>query len=151
MKKPRKTKIVDGKICSVRGVPLTRCNNTMTEREFVAYILSGLRRLTKYWKPKLSAMLEARRVYSGSDKRTKWEFQCCICKKWFKQKDIEVDHIVPCGGLGGIQDIPRWVELAFVEQGGYQVLDKECHRIKTNTERLLQKMVDESQELGLYD
>jgi len=119
----------------VRGVPLTRCNNTLTEKEFIAFLLSGLRRLTKYWKPKLSAMLESRRVYRGTDKRTKWEFQCFMCKKWFKQKGIEVDHVVPCGGLAGIEDIPRWVGLAFCEKDGYQVLCKSCHLQKTIKER----------------
>lgn len=151
MKKQRKTKIIDGQICSVRGVPLTRCSNTLTERQFVAFILSGLRRLTKYWKPKLDKMIEGRRAYTGTDKRTKWEFQCYTCKKWFKQKDIEMDHIYNCAGLADLADVPRWIEQAFCEKDGYQILCKPCHLQKTKTERLLQKMTDDSQELGLYD
>lgn len=135
MKKQRKTRIIDGQICSVRGVPLVRCSGTMTEREFVAYILSGLRRLTKFWKPKLLALQDARRAYSGTDKRTKWEFQCAECGKWFKQKDIEADHITPCDGLAGLWDMERWINAAFVEKEGYQILCKKDHLAKTLAER----------------
>ncbi len=134
-KKQRKTKMVGGEVCSVRGVPLTKCSNTMTNSQFVAFILSGLRRLTKYWKPKLDKMLEGRRPYTGTDKRTKYEYQCATCKQWFKKSGIEMDHISNCGGLKDIADVPRWIEQAFCEKEGYQILCKPCHLIKTQQER----------------
>lgn len=155
-KAPRKTQIIDGVICSVRGIPLTRCGNTMTEAQFFSWILSNARRLTIRWKPRNDKLNEGRREYKGPDKRTKWEYSCEICCLWFKRKEIELDHIEPLGGMSCFSDIERWFRRAFVEKDGFRRLCVGCHHKITHSEenkdakrrkKLLQKLRDDGQEL----
>ncbi len=132
MKKQRKIIEKDGKFYTARGAELTRASNTLTESEFFGRIISAIRRLTMYWKPKNDYLLTIRRPYSGTDKRTKWEYQCISCQQWFKRVDIECDHIAPVGSFKCFNDAPGYLERAFIEKEGYQALCKECHRSKTN-------------------
>jgi hypothetical protein len=125
----------DGKYYTPRGVELTRCSHTMTEAQFFSFILSALRRATKYWTPKMEKMREGRRAYKGDNKRIKWEYQCEQCLTWVLQKDIEMDHIIPCGGMNGWDKLVPWCQKAFVEKEGYQRLCKNCHLTKTSEER----------------
>lgn len=131
-KPPRKTKEIDGKLYTIRGVELTRCSHTMTEAQFFSWVLSNARRLTTRWKPRNDALIEKRREYKGPDKRTKWEYQCSLCYNWYKKKDIEADHIIPCGGINGWEKIEGWYRRAFVEKEGFRVLCKECHNTITH-------------------
>lgn len=80
-------------------------------------------------------MQEARREYRGADKRTKWEYKCSECKKWFKTKDVQVDHIKPAGSLKDYSDLPQFVENLFCEKDNLQVMCKPCHAVKTLEER----------------
>lgn len=123
-------------------VPLTHCNNTMTTAEFKGWVLSGLRDRTRYWAPANAAWkLYTRPNQSGS--RHKIEHQCNVCKGWFVKKKvknrntIELDHIIPCGGLNDFSKAGEWVAKAFVEIDGYQKLCISCHSIKTKDEKCL--------------
>lgn len=129
------SRIIDGVPCSPRGIPLTRCSNTLTEARFFAFILSHCRRITIKWKPKNDKLQEGKRPYTGTDKRTKFEYSCEICNGWFKGKDIEIDHIVPCGGINSFTKIAGWFERALCEVDGFQRLCKSCHNTKTQKER----------------
>lgn len=53
------------------------------------------------------------------------------------RKDVEVDHVVPCGSIKGYEDIGPWIERQTVEDiNGFQVLCKaKCHLKKTNKEK----------------
>jgi 5-methylcytosine-specific restriction endonuclease McrA len=108
---------------------------TWTSARYFGFIRSGLRRMSARWPVKYQVMEEARRKYTGPDKRTKWEYQCNHCNQWFKTKDIQVDHIVPAGSLKTFEDLPRFVETLFCERGNLQVLCTECHNVKTQEER----------------
>lgn len=125
----------DGKYYTKRGVELTRASNTMTEAQFWAFILSALRKATKFWKPKMDCLNDGRRKYEGDNKRLKWEYLCDSCGEYYPQKYIQIDHIVPCGGLNCAEKVAEWIERAFVEREGYQRLCKDCHIKKTNRER----------------
>ncbi len=128
----------DGKYYTKRGVELTRASHTKTEAEFVAYILSALRKATKFWKPKCDKLKEGRRPNQSNNKRLKWENNCEQCKQWFPESEIEVDHIIKCGGISGkdwLDKVAPWIVRAFVEVEGYQRLCKACHKLKTNGER----------------
>lgn len=72
---------------------------------------------------------------SVKGKRHKSEYQCAQCKGWFKQADVQVDHIEPCGSLKSYADLPLFVEKMFCEPKDMQVLCKDCHQVKTNEER----------------
>lgn len=118
-----------------RGVPLTRENETKTEAQFFSMIRSHARRLSIRWKPRAEVLKEVRRVYKGLNKRQKWEYQCNKCKQWFAQKQIEVDHIIPCGSIKCFTDIGPFYERMLVEKSGYQVLCKPCHLIKSKSKK----------------
>ncbi len=134
-KKKKRTVIEkDGKFYTPRGIELTRNANTMTEAQYFAMILSALRGTTRFWKPCLMALEAASRPSQSTNKRLKKEYQCNHCKEWFKRKDVEIDHIIPCQGITSYDRIVTWLMLAHVEEG-FQILCKPCHRIKTNEER----------------
>lgn len=136
VKKKKRTIIEkEGKFYTVRGVELTRASHTMTESEFWAKILSALRNATRFWKPAQDKLNEGRRNSMSSNKRLKYEYNCESCRKWFPQKEIQLDHIIPCGGINGIDKVAGWIEKAFVEIEGYQRLCVSCHNKKTLAER----------------
>ena len=125
----------DGKFYTKKGVELTRASATLTEAQFIAWILSGLRRLTRQWRPKLERLNEGKRPSQSENKRLKWEYSCESCGGWFPQKEIQLDHIVPCGGINGWDKIEGWCRRAFVEKDGYQRLCLSCHHKKTLSEK----------------
>ena len=117
-----------------KRVERTRNAGTWTEAQYWGFIRSCLRRSFRYWKPLNEARNKAKRKYKGKNKRQKWEYQCAKCEKWFKGKDIQVDHIIPVGSLRCYEDVAGFIERLTVEDG-YQCLCKKCHQIKTNKER----------------
>lgn len=119
----------------MRGKPKTRGCNTMTESAFWSMIRSALRQKSRWWPPVKLAKQRARRIYHGLNKRQKYEYQCNDCKRWFIEKDISVDHIIPCGSLTCADDLPVFVEKMFCEVEGLQVLCGDCHSKKTANER----------------
>lgn len=116
------------------AVKKTRNNGTQTEAAYWGGVRSALRRHFRYWKPMVEAKNKARRKNQSSNKRLKWEFQCNHCKEWFKDKDIQIDHIIPVGSLRCPEDLAGFLERLTPEEG-FQVLCKECHQVKTNQER----------------
>lgn len=139
MKTKRKITEKDGKFYTPKGVELTRNANTMTEAEFFAMILSALRRTTKFWKPKLQKLEEGKRLNQSDNKRIKYEYNCEQCLGWFKRSEIQLDHIINCGGINGYSKIEGWCKRAYVEKDSFQRLCLACHTIKTNSERAAKK------------
>lgn len=119
-------------------VPKPRNAGTMTESAFWSFIRSALRQKSRWWKPILQCKLANRRAYKGPNKRQKFEYQCAACEKWFQEKKINVDHIMPAGSLNCSADLPGFVERLFCEQDNLQVLCETCHDKKTKTEKLKQ-------------
>lgn len=112
--------------------PKTRANGTMTESAFWGMIRSALRQKSRFYPPVKAVKEEARRVYTGANKKQKWEYRCTHCKKWFPEKEVEVDHIIEAGSLRNGDDLKGFVERLFCEKDGLQVLCKaKCHREKT--------------------
>ena len=116
-------------------VSKTRCHETMTESAFWSFIRSALRQKSRFWKLITECKLKARRLYKGTNKRQKFEYQCNTCKKWFPEKKINVDHIVGAGSLNCADDLPGFVERLFCEQDNLQVLCETCHDKKTQLEK----------------
>ena len=113
----------------------TRNAGTMSESAFWAFIRSALRQKSRWWKPVTQCKLNAKRPYKGSNKRQKFEYQCNKCKKWFPDKQINIDHILPAGELNKADDLPGFVERLFVEESGLQCLCTNCHNEKTKQEK----------------
>jgi len=117
------------------AAPKTRNNGTMTESAFWSFIRSGLRQKSRWWKPITQCKLNAKRTYKGPNKRQKFEYQCNSCKKWFAEKNINVDHINPAGSLNCANDLPGFVERLFCETDNLQLLCSGCHNTKTQNEK----------------
>ena len=113
-----------------------RNNGTMTEPSFWSFIRSSLRQKSRWWKPIRECKINAKRDYKGSNKRQKFEYQCNLCKNWFPEKDINVDHIEPAGSLNCADDLPGFVERLFCEQDNLQVLCIQCHDTKSKEDKL---------------
>ena len=109
-----------------------------TKSRFFSFIRSALRRSYSRWPPKFEVMKEARREYKGPG-RQKYEYQCAECKKWFPQKQVQVDHIVPAGSLRDWDDLVEFTQKLLCGKDGLQVLCKECHAKKTALERKQKK------------
>ena len=117
-------------------VPKTRNAGTLTESQFWGLIRSALRSKFRYWKPMQLALDKASRPNQSSNKRLKKEYQCAKCKKWFKRDDVQIDHVIPCGSLKNYDDIQGFIERLTIEDPkGFQILCKEDHKEKTNSER----------------
>lgn len=118
-----------------KTVEKPHANGTWSEARKFSFIRSNIRLMSRKWPPIREALLRARRPYKGKNKLQKWEFQCSICKNWFLQRLVHVEHAVPCGSLKCYQDIGPFVERMLVEVDGLSVQCKVCHQIKTNKER----------------
>ena len=118
------------------AAPKTRNNGTLTESAFWSFIRSGLRQKSRWWKPITQCKLNAKRAYKGPNKRQKFEYQCNSCKKWFAEKNINVDHIQPAGSLNCANDLPGFVERLFCEVDNLQVLCIQCHDTKSKDDKL---------------
>lgn len=110
-----------------RRVERTRASGTWTEARYFGFIRSALRAAFMKWGPKNAAKLNAKIGYN--------QYTCASCEGVFGNKDVQVDHIEPCGTLKKYDDLPAFVEKMFCEVEGFQVLCKSCHQIKTNEER----------------
>lgn len=108
---------------------------TMTVSGFWGMIRSALRQKSRWWKPITQVKLAARRKYKGKNKRQKWEYECSNCHKWYAEKHINVDHVIPCGTLRCGDDLKGFVERLFCESDNLAVLCKTCHDTKTKQEK----------------
>jgi 5-methylcytosine-specific restriction endonuclease McrA len=117
------------------AAPKTRNAGTMSESAFWTFIRSALRQKSRWWKPITECKLKARRPYKGVNRRQKFEYLCSTCKKWFPDKEINVDHIVGAGSLNCSADLAGFVDRLFCEQDNLQVLCETCHNTKTQLEK----------------
>lgn len=117
------------------AAPKTRNAGTMTESAFWTFIRSALRQKSRWWKPITECKMKSRRTYKGPNKRQKFEFQCNTCKKWYPDKQINVDHIIGAGSLNCSADLAGFIDRLFCEQDNLQVLCEVCHNEKTQLEK----------------
>ena len=108
-------------------------SNTMTNASFFGMIRSALRRLYMIqWKAKGATLRQARRVSKLRDARIKWEYNCAICDNWYTLKEVQVDHIEPCGTLRSFDALAGFCKRLFVETHGLRVLCVACHNKVTH-------------------
>ncbi len=80
------------------------------------------------WPPLVRHALDAvKRKNQSTNKRLKWEYRCEQCNQWFERKEVEVDHIEPCGTLKSFADLSVFADRLFCETDGLRVLCLECH------------------------
>lgn len=91
------------------------------------WIMHELRRIHSKWPPRKKVYVDAR-VSRG-------QYKCAHCGHIFRPKEIDVDHIKPAISVDrGFVDWNEYIERLFPDESGYQVLCKECHKIKTHKE-----------------
>lgn len=117
-----------------RGVK-NKAGNTWTTARYFSFIRSALRRAWTKYPVRYQVMDKAKQPYKGTDKRTKWVYECNSCKTLYKSTDVQVDHIKPAGSLQDYKDLPNFVKTLFCEADNLQVLCKACHDVKTKQER----------------
>ena len=104
-----------------------------TTARYWQFIRSALRKAWMKGPPKFQVMKDNRRDVKG--KRHRFEYQCQSCKKWYMQKYVAVDHIIPAGSLNDWPDLVPFVQRLFVGTDKLQLLCKDCHLTKTKEER----------------
>lgn len=131
-KKARK-KISKKKRVSKRKLVLKPFNQgTMTNAGFWGMIRAALRQKSRWWKPVAECKRLAKRKNQSNNKRIRFEYQCNICKLWFPEKQISVDHKIEAGQLNCFDDLPGFVRRLFCEVDGLQCACDKCHTEKTN-------------------
>ena len=76
-------------------------------------------------------LIRARRLNQGPNRRLKYEYQWNICKEWFSEGEVQVDHIVPKGSYLTYEDWAGWGARLCCPVEGLQCLCKPCHNTKT--------------------
>lgn len=108
---------------------------TWTKARMFSFIRSNIRKMSMKWPPINQALNAARRPSQSKNKLLRWEYFCCECKKWYPRKEVQAEHIIPCGSLSSFEDIGGFIQRMLVEKEGISVKCKACHQIKTNEER----------------
>lgn len=68
-------------------------------------------------------------------------YTCAECDRHIKEKEAEIDHIIPIGPAPGTRDAPpsltwnQFIEKMFCGTENLQVICKGCHKIKTKKDR----------------
>lgn len=140
-KKAIKKSSVKKKVVRKSRVEKPYNSGTMTSAGFFGMIRSTLRNKSRFWKPIAAVKQKAKRPYKGSNTRQKFEYQCNICKNYFPDKEIAVDHVAEIGGLTCFEDLPDFCRRLFCEEDGLQTACAICHTAKTN------KYMEERREL----
>ena len=109
-----------------------------TETAFWNYVRGGLRR--SLWKrnPIKLNLIRSKRFKApiGRNGKSVWAGVCEQCGGTFRQPELEVDHLVGAGSLRSLQDLAGFIErLVMVDETSLQLVDKECHRIRSYAER----------------
>lgn len=100
-----------------------------TEARFWQFIRSLLRKGWTRWPPKHNKKKEQRR--KSNNPKLRWEYQCESCLEWFRDKEVEVNHIEEVGSLKKFDDLPRFVERLYVSERYLELLCVPCHQKKT--------------------
>jgi hypothetical protein len=98
-------------------------------------IRSMLRRAWSKDPKRLQCLKDKRRKYVGPNKRQRYEHQCNICKKWWKQDEVQIDHVVPAGSFLELtpECLGNWAFRLF--EGQLQKVCVDCHNKKSAEER----------------
>ena len=121
---------------SKRTPPFPEYPEWSTAKVFT-HIRGGLRYAWLKWPPRQEVLMRNRRAVTG--KRHKWEYQCEMCQEWFKFKEVEIDHIEPCGSFREFTHAGEFIKKMFVGVDKLRRLCKPCHvevSRKQNLERI---------------
>lgn len=108
---------------------------TISEAAYWQMVRSGLRRTFRFWKPAMAA-LKAARVAVKGPRGQKWAYLCCDCQKLFLRRQVQIDHVTPCGELKSYDHVGEFLRRLTPEAAtDFACRCKGCHQAKTNKER----------------
>lgn len=112
----------------------------MTDGQFKAFVINLLRRGTFLWKPRGEAKKRAK-VPNGKFKngKTKYGYQCNICKNVFKSSEVQIDHIEPVVGPEGFVSWDLYISRMFCDVDNLQTICSNCHDEKSRSEKEIRK------------
>lgn len=91
------------------------------------FLIQGLRRLSYRWPGRYNS-LKLARISRG-------QYSCNICKGVFGNREIVADHKSPViDPKEGFTTWDNYINRMFVDETGFQILCKPCHKIKTQEE-----------------
>jgi hypothetical protein len=99
------------------------------------HILNVLRQGTVTWQGRSLCLKAVRKRFktgtykNGKDKLV-YHYQCNTCKAWFRDFEVEVDHIEEIGSFNG--DFDEYIRRMYCGQDNLQVLCVPCHRLKSS-------------------
>ncbi len=102
-----------------------------------AHLRSSIRKFWMRADVKLAFLLSHREP-DYSESRNIWKHECNKCKEYFKEGDVEVDHIEGEKTFTDVKDALAWLKsLLYVSMyKDLQILCKPCHAIKSYCEKL---------------
>jgi 5-methylcytosine-specific restriction endonuclease McrA len=109
-----------------------------TQARYNSFVKSALRKASIKWPPKYQVLKEAsvgRKINKLTGRMAEHK-RCAYCRAHFPVKLVSVDHILPIvDPATGFTNWDDTIERMFCEKDGLQVLCKDCHDKKTNTEK----------------
>lgn len=105
-----------------------------TSAKFHEFVRKALRRASTRWGPSFEVLKDAElgKCVNARTGRIAMHYRCAGCGGSFPRKQVQVDHIIPVGGMNNLSELPDYVRRLLVEKEGYQVLCTErCHHSKT--------------------
>lgn len=112
------------------------------DNKLKAFAISLLRKGTFKWVPRKNVKNEGRKQIKVGN-RELWHYQCALCPKdkWYRDKDIVMDHILPVVDEKlGFQGFDTYIERMYPYEAGWQRLCVECHDKKTLKENETRKV-----------
>jgi len=110
---------------------------------FMSWCRGGIRRSLWNKSPIKINFIKKHRIRIANPKNTKrspaevWGGKCELCLGEFVLREIQVDHKVGNHKLTEINDIQSFIEsIVMVEDKDLQLICKQCHKIKTHSERM---------------
>ena len=102
---------------------------------FRAFLMSALRRSSRFWKP-INECKSNARISRGL-----YKCQNITCGKVVGPKDIKVDHIEPVIPLSGFPGWDAIIKRLFCAVEGLQAICRACHKEKTQSENEQRKKI----------
>lgn len=114
------------------------------DKKFKAFIMSVLRRASRFWKPAQVCKTKAR-IHRGM-------YKCSnpLCAKVVGPKEIKIDHIEPVIPVEGADSWDIVIDRLFCTADGFQAICKECHNKKTSIENEKRRVLKRKKTMVKY-
>lgn len=105
--------------------------NDINSPDFRKFLSRQLRKVSYMWAPRNEALRLA---------KVSWgKYTCASCDQVHQKKDIAIDHIHPVCPVTGFEGWDVEISRLFCPIEGFQILCKDCHKVKTTHENNLRR------------